>query len=144
MKNISITNKELSYGINADEVFWVKNGILTKDNLRQSRDEELVADVIAYMVSDGPVASRTELFDDYYGASVPLEGASLDRFQAMDLAIRRRNPDLVDLDYQRTHDALVLLLAQAETSFSNFCSQVMVLGTRSLDISKLYSWPCMT
>lgn len=117
MKNISITNKELSYGINADEVFWVKNGILTKDNLRQSRDEELVADVIAYMVSDGPVASRTELFDDYYGASVPLEGASLDRFQAMDLAIRRRNPDLVDLDYQRTHDALVLLLAQAETSF---------------------------
>ncbi|MDQ4628365.1 DUF262 domain-containing protein [Janthinobacterium lividum] len=118
MKNISITNKDLSYGINAEEVFWVKNGILTKDNLRQSKDEELVADVIAYMVSDTPIASRTELFDDYYGASFPLEGASLDRFQAMDLAIRRRNPDLVDLDYQRTHDALILLLTQAKTSFS--------------------------
>lgn len=117
MKNISITNRDLPYGINADDVFWVKNGILTKDNLRQSRDEELVADVIAYMVSDGPVASRTELFDDYYGASVPLEGASLERYRAMDQAIRRRNPDLVDLDYQRTHDALVLVLAQAEVSF---------------------------
>ena len=70
------------------------------------------------MVSDTPIASRTELFDDYYGASFPLEGASLDRFQAMDLAIRRRNPDLVDLDYQRTHDALILLLTQAKTSFS--------------------------
>ena len=117
MKKISITNRELSYGINADNVFWVYHGILTKDHLRQSRDEELVADVIAYMVSDGAVASRTELFDDYYGARVPLEGVSLERFRSMDQAIRRRNPDLVDLDYQRTHDALVLMLVQAGVSF---------------------------
>lgn len=117
MKKISITNRELEYGINADDVFWIKNGILTKENLRQSRDEELVADLIAYMVSDEPAASRTELFDDYYGATVPLTGASLERFQAMDQAIRRRNPDLVDLDYQRTHDTLALLLAQADLPF---------------------------
>jgi hypothetical protein len=119
MKAISITNKELSYGINADDVFWVKHGILSKDNLRQSRDEELVADMISYMISDVPVASRTELFDDYYGATVPLEGVSLDRFQAVDQAIRRRNPELVDLDYQRTHDAIVLVLAQADMTFLN-------------------------
>ncbi|WAH57759.1 DUF262 domain-containing protein [Pseudomonas silvicola] len=105
MKEISITNKELSYGINADDVFWVKNGVLTKDNLRQSRDEELIADIISYMISDD------------YGATVPLEGASLERFEAIDQAVRRRNPDLVDLDYQRTHDALVLILAQADLSF---------------------------
>ncbi len=118
MKDISITNRELSYGINADNVFWVKNGILTKDNLRQSRDEELVADIIAYMLYEIPVASRTELFDDYYGATFPLEGVSLERFNLVDQAIRRRNPDLVDSDYQRTHDTLVLLLAQAGIPFS--------------------------
>lgn len=33
MKEISITNKKLDYGINAEDVFWVKNGILTKDHL---------------------------------------------------------------------------------------------------------------
>ena len=76
MKEISITNHELPYGINADDVFWVKNGILTRDNLRQSRDEELVANLIAYMVSDQAIASRVELLDDYFGASYPLEGAS--------------------------------------------------------------------
>lgn len=119
MKQISITNRDLSYGINADDVFWVKNGILNKDNLRQSRDEELIADIVSYMMSDSPVASRTELFDDYYGATNPLEGASLERFQAIDQAIRRRNPDLVDLDYQRTHDAMVLVLTQANVSFSS-------------------------
>lgn len=119
MKTISITNRDLHYGINADNVFWVKNGILTKDHLRQSRDEELVADLLAYMLSDTPVSSRTELFDDYYGATYPLRGANLERFEEMDQSIRRRNPDLVDLDYQRTHDTLMLLLAEADTTFSN-------------------------
>ncbi|MDF3196620.1 DUF262 domain-containing protein [Pseudomonas sp. 1928-m] len=119
MKAISITNSDLDYGINADEVFWVKNGILSKDHLRQSRDEELIADIVAYMVSDEPVASRTELFDDYYGATTPLEGASLDRFNSIDQSIRRRNPDLVDMDYQRSHDTLELILAQYGGSFFN-------------------------
>ncbi len=119
MKEISITNKELPYGINVDDVFWVKNNILTKDNIRQSRDEEMVADLISYMVSDNPTASRTELFDDYYGATYPLQGASLERFEGMDQAIRRRNPDLVDIDYQRVHDTLSLILVHADVSFSS-------------------------
>lgn len=110
MKKISITNKELEYGINAENVFWVKNGILAKDHLRQSRDEEMVADLIAYMVSEVPVASRTELFDDYFAASSSMSGVRLERYENMDLAIRRRGPELVCSDYQRVHDSLVLIL----------------------------------
>ncbi len=117
MKKISITNKDLPYTINAENVFWVKNGVITKDQLRQSRDEELVADLVAYMVSDEPVPSRNELFDDYFGATFPLEGASLARYQSMDAAIRRRNPDLVDVDFQRAFDTLVLILERAGVSF---------------------------
>ncbi len=56
MRKISITNRDLDYGISADSVFWVSNGVLTKDQLRQSRDEELVADIVAYMVAEEPVA----------------------------------------------------------------------------------------
>ena len=118
MRKISITNRELDYGISADSVFWVANGILTKDQLRQSRDEEMVADLIAYMVSDEPVASRTELFDDYYGATFPMTATSKARFDAIDQAIRKRSPDLIDLDYQRVQDTLVLLLGQAGTTFT--------------------------
>lgn len=118
MRKISITNKELDYGINADTVFWVANGILTKDQLRQSRDEEVVADIIAYMVSDEPVASRTELLDDYYGATFPETATSKARFDLIDKAVRRRTLDLVDLDYQRVNDALILLLSHAKTTFS--------------------------
>ncbi|MGJ5087429.1 hypothetical protein ACQR06_18005 [Bradyrhizobium sp. HKCCYLRH1065] len=119
MRKISITNRELDYyGIDADSVFWVANGILTKDQLRQSRDEEMVADLLAYMVSDEPVASRTELFDDYYGATFPMTESSKGRFDLIDQAVRKRGPELVDLDYQRVQDALALLLGQAKTTFT--------------------------
>lgn len=118
MRKISITNRELDYGISADGVFWVAHGILTKDQLRQSRDEEMVADLVAYMVSEEPVPSRTELFDDYYGATFPVTAVSKARFDAVDHAIRKRSPELVDLDYQRVQDALILLLGQAGTTFT--------------------------
>lgn len=122
MKEISITNSELNYGILADTVFWIKNGILTKDQLRQSRDEELVADIVAYMISDAPIASRTELFDDYYGATAHLEGVNLERFNSIDQAVRRRNPDLVVMDYQRTHDTLELILEESGESLTSLLS----------------------
>ena len=118
MRKISITNRDLDYGISADNVFWVANGILSKDQLRQSRDEEMVADLVAYMVSDEPVASRTELFDDYYGATFPFTEGSKARFDAIDQAVRKRSPELVDLDYQRVQDSLALLLGQAKTTFT--------------------------
>lgn len=117
MRKISITNRELDYGISADGVFWVTHGILTKDQLRQSRDEEMVADLVAYMVSEDPAASRTELFDDYYGATFPMTEASKARFDSVDQAVRKRSSELVDLDYQRVQDALILMLSQAKNTF---------------------------
>lgn len=60
MPKISITNQNLDYGICSDEVFWVKNGILDKDAVRESRDEELVLDILLDMViSPIPVSGST-------------------------------------------------------------------------------------
>lgn len=44
MQSISITNEELDYGIAVDGLFWVQQGILSREYIRQSRDEELIAD----------------------------------------------------------------------------------------------------
>lgn len=62
IKKISITNRELmSYGIEVDDIFWVANNILTKDMVRQSRDEEIVADMVAHMCLDDMQPSRKEV-----------------------------------------------------------------------------------
>jgi hypothetical protein len=115
MQAISITNRELDYGIDVDNIFWVSHGILSRDNVRQSRDEELVADIVAFMVSEDPLSSRTEFLDDFYGMSS--DGPSQDRYRAIDTAIGKRSVDLVIIDFQRTLDQLRLTLAHADLTF---------------------------
>lgn len=115
MQAISITNKDLDYGINIESVFWVSQGILSRDNVRQSRDEELVADLVAYMVSPEPVASRTEHLDDYFGMDA--EGAGSERFAAIENAVSKRSTSLVITDFQRVLDQLCITLEQAAKSF---------------------------
>jgi hypothetical protein len=39
MAKVSITNRDLDYGIPVDDIFWVSRKILTKDQVRESRDE---------------------------------------------------------------------------------------------------------
>lgn len=116
MKKISITNKDLPYGIDVDDVFWVKEGVLSKDDVRQSLDEEQVADIVAYMVSDEPISSRREFLDDYFveGKDEPSKA----RYETLDRQIQKRTPALVIADFQRVLDEIRLTLAVAGEPFN--------------------------
>ncbi len=67
MGQISITNRDLPYGINVDELLWVKNGILTREQVRESRDEEVVLDLLADLLLDPMAPTGTSYRDAYYG-----------------------------------------------------------------------------
>jgi hypothetical protein len=67
MKEISINQEQNSVGINADSVFWVKENIINKEDLRQSMDEEQVADMLAAMVLSPLPPSNVSVLDEYYG-----------------------------------------------------------------------------
>lgn len=69
MKEISITSKDLSYGLNVDGLFWVAQGILTREYIRQSRDEELIADVLGYVLLTPKLSSSAEIIDEFFGYS---------------------------------------------------------------------------
>lgn len=116
MKRISITNRDLPYGIPVDSLFWVTEGILTKEQLRESRDEELIADVVAFMVSEQPPSSRSEFLDDFFGLR-DTEQTSKQRFDDIEAAVQRRTVDLVVCDFQRVIDDLSLTLAASGRSF---------------------------
>lgn len=115
MKKISITNRELPYGIAVEELFWVKQGVLTKEQVRESRDEELVADMLAYMVSDTPQSSRAEFLDDFFAPDE--EQASQARFQEIESAIQKRTSERTIIDFQRTFDELCLTLDASGKTF---------------------------
>lgn len=66
MKNISIKQDGNGYGINAEDVFWVKQNVIDKRDLRLSMDEEIVGDLVGAMVSDTMPPSRVSVLDGYY------------------------------------------------------------------------------
>jgi hypothetical protein len=67
MPKISITNRDLPYGIQSDEVFWVSNGILDKEAVRESRDEELVLDLLLDVILDPIAVTGTAYRNSAYG-----------------------------------------------------------------------------
>lgn len=67
MPKISITSRELPYGIQTDEIFWVKNGILDRDSVRESRDEELVLDILLDLILDPIAVSGSIYRNSSYG-----------------------------------------------------------------------------
>jgi hypothetical protein len=68
MPQISIdSNREnIGYGLTAEEIFWCNHGVLWKSQLRDSEDEELIADLIASIVKNEPIPISRELFNSIY------------------------------------------------------------------------------
>lgn len=50
MKQISLSNVHLKYGIEVSSIWWVKQHIVTPQNIRVSRDEELIAWILSYII----------------------------------------------------------------------------------------------
>ena len=67
MKAISIGKECGANAIDPDSVFWVKENIITKEDLRQSIDEEQVADILGAMLLTPIPPSNISVLDEYYG-----------------------------------------------------------------------------
>lgn len=67
MPQISLSNSGLNYGINIDNVFWRRHGILSEDLLRKSRDEEIIAILLGAFLLDRPIAViSSSVLDNLY------------------------------------------------------------------------------
>jgi hypothetical protein len=97
--------------------FGFSNGILTKEQVRESRDEELVADVVAFMVSDSPLSSRSEFMDDFYNPSDE-DDASKKRYIDIETAVQRRTAELVVSDFMRVFDELAYVIDFSKKKFN--------------------------
>lgn len=74
MPIISIDSKKekIGYGLTADEIFWCKQGIIWKSQLRDSEDEELIADIVTSIALDFPIPKSKEYLDSLYTSSTEL------------------------------------------------------------------------
>lgn len=54
------------YGIQAEQTFWCRHGVMSVKQLRESEDEQVLADIAASILKDDPLAASKELFDKIY------------------------------------------------------------------------------
>jgi len=116
MKYISITNRELEYGIRVDDIFWVRNNVLTKEMVRESKDEEVVADIVAYMALAEVPRSNSEVLDEYYGFR---EGFRREEIEA---ALRRKNPTVIRGQFVKVYDEMRKVLDESGRKFNELIS----------------------
>ena len=69
MSNISIGNDQLDYGVCISDHFYITNSVLTRNCMRGSDDEELVANILAYLALDKKPTSGSTSLDSFYGVN---------------------------------------------------------------------------
>lgn len=67
--SIDMPRSRQQYGIAADETFWCKQGVLLNAQLRESEDEQMVADIAASILNREPLAVSKEKLDKLYSPS---------------------------------------------------------------------------
>ncbi|MFF7606693.1 DUF262 domain-containing protein [Streptomyces parvulus] len=68
MPKLSINNRNLAYGVDVDNIFWVQQAILRRIDVRGSLDEQLILDILLDCLIDPLVSSGTDTRDAVYGA----------------------------------------------------------------------------
>lgn len=67
--SIDLPMTKHGYEVQADEVFWVRQGVLTATDLRDSMDEQCVADIAASVILGGLVDRSKDALDRIYQAN---------------------------------------------------------------------------
>lgn len=163
MKNISITSKGLRYGISMDDLFWIKNSIITKNNIRVSRDEELIAYIYSYILLDKTIQPSSKTLDALYDFNINEENLAskaddfiekygfdnlIKKFDSTFDLIKRvidisnKNFKLLIFDDKnasglvRTFQVIFLALYELQVTEGMFCSNINLLAQKLNCIGK--------
>lgn len=114
MPQISISSSEDGSGVFVDRIFWVRHHILGRDQVRESRDEEIVADLLASMLVEPLPPYDSRVLDEFYGLGAG-DGARKDKIE---LAIIRDTPEQIKARFDRTLAVFEELFATDAGNFS--------------------------
>jgi hypothetical protein len=67
--SIETTKNVHGYKLKAEEIFWCYQGILRTNHLRDSEDEQVIADIVGSILSGHPIEASGEFLDSLYDPS---------------------------------------------------------------------------
>lgn len=97
--SIDISEEGQDYGIKADETFWCREGIMRKRHLRDSHDEQFLADVIVSVLSDEPFPYSRKKMDEVYESET-------DRYKEVEESLSLYGVDKLENDIWSTYQEI--------------------------------------
>lgn len=132
MQNISITKDTYHGGIDPESVFWVKEKILTKEDLRQSMDEEQIADILGAMLLKPIPPSSVSILDEYYDYKQPDTSA---RYQKLEESLSAVSPEKVSEQFFYVYDELKRIFSgQSKPIIEHMLSPRVYRGPRYFQV----------
>jgi len=64
--SVDVDGEAPAYGVKADDTFWCKQGVLRRSQLRDSEDEQMIADLVITILEEEPFAFSGPNLDDCY------------------------------------------------------------------------------
>ncbi|CAI0967022.1 Protein of uncharacterised function DUF262 [Serratia entomophila] len=117
MHNISINNDGLDYGIDIEDHFYVKNHILTRKSIRDSSDEELVANMLGYIFLDDKPTSGSTSLDAFYGIYDTQHSA--EQRALLESYIQTNGSDVIKQRFISVYETVLLLFNGRGISFNS-------------------------
>lgn len=119
MPQLSITGPGLTYGVDVDQIFWVKEGILRREEVRESIDEQLVLDVLIDMLVEPLPNSGTRYRDEFYNFTTQDGQTPTKESVTVNSAIATYGSERVADDFMVTYDLVRTILRAGDSRFSN-------------------------
>jgi len=116
MPHISLAFSAADIGIPVPEIFWVKHGIITKELLRESRDEEIICDILASMCLAEMPPANTSIFNEYFAFPVHTT-----RSTEIAAAVARLGEDKIEQQVMFIFDEIRRIFDHFEQTFSTLC-----------------------
>lgn len=112
IKSISIGNSGLNYGIDIDSIFWVRNKIILRDDIRKSRDEELIAYMLSYILLAKSAETSATYLDKIY-----IQDSN--ESKSLTVEINKYTKDFIVKSFNHIFDELNKIFKNDRSSFSD-------------------------
>lgn len=114
MPSISWSNRKLNYEINIKDSFWMKHKILTDENIRISRDEEIIARIYSYMILGDKISPSSETLTNIYTQGTS-QYNQIEKFLKDTMSVR----DMMEI-YSKVYSDFVKIFDSVNSTFSKW------------------------
>ncbi|MFJ7326719.1 DUF262 domain-containing protein [Streptomyces cyaneofuscatus] len=117
MPQLSISNKNLNYGVSVENIYWVSQNILRREDVRQSLDEQVILDILIDCLIEPLENSSTKIRDEFYSFSSSVEEETSDSTRRITNVISLTGEDRIEEQFLRVYDVIRALTDHASKKF---------------------------